>query len=267
MRPAILAAAWVCLAAVPAAADDTPIMVRFTTTLADFQGKVRADDGGVAGSNLDVDSLLRTEDNQAALGGTLRFPLFWQLRANIDYWGQGVEGTTTLGAPIIYGGSVYTAGSRVESALDLHVVTATIEYDHSFGISEHSSVRISGLLGARYIDFDSSLKNTNALIPFTERESFSIFLPTTGLRSELQITDWWTVELMGQWFSMNDLGDRDVATAEFLGETRFNFFQGAFVGAGWRWTDFDISDRSKAGERLDMDLEVDGIFLEIGYTF
>ena len=250
-----------------ALADDTPIMLRAYGWLSDVKGNVRADDDGVSGSNLDIDRILNTEENETAVGASLRFPLFWNLRLNADFWTEDFRGASTLTAPINYGGSVFTAGTRVLSEFEFDVATVTIEYDYMLPMSDDSAIGIAAMIGGRYIGFESTLKNTTALVPFRETEKFSIFLPTTGLRAEVRLTQWFTAELSGQWFSACDIEGRDVDTFEFQAGGTINFWRGMYVGAGYRYIDFDIKDRSKSGQRLDLDMELDGAYFELGYRF
>lgn len=255
------------LAAAACPLDETEIMLRAYGWLSDVKGVVRADDDGIAGSNLDIDGILNTEENETAVGGSLRFPLFWNLRLFADYWREDFRGATTLTAPITYGGSVFTAGTRVLSEFEFDSAVLGVEYDYLLPISDDSSIGFAGMLGVRYLQFESTLKNTSALVPFRETEQFSIFLPTTGLRAQARLTQWFTIDLAGQWFSAGDIEGRDVDTFEFQAGGTITVWRGLYVGAGYRYIDFDIKDRAKAGQRLDLDMELDGPYFELGYRF
>lgn len=255
------------LIATPAAADETTIMVRAYAWLMDMEGSVRGDDDGLVGTSIDVDRVLRTEDYETGFGGSVDFPLLWGMRGYADFWTEDFNGAATITAPINFGGSVFTAGSRVISETEFDVASFGLNYYHAFQITDEVVLRPAGLIGGRWINYRQQLQNTNALIPFTETQEFSIFLPSVGLRTELQINSWLTLDGMVQWFSAGNIENRDVDTFEFMGGATITIFQGAYLGAGWRYVDFDITDRSRSGERLDLDVEFSGVYLELGYRF
>lgn len=266
MRPAILALLLVLIAAAPARADDTPIVIRAIAWLPEVKGSIRADENAVTGSGINFD-LLNTEKNEAAYGGSIGFPLFWGMRGHVDFWKIELAGRTTLTAPLIFGGSIYTAGTRVDSNHQINMSTATLEYDHAFQIADKSAIRLSGLIGVRWINFEAKLKSATSIIPFTETQNFSIFLPTVGARAHITVLPSVSVDLMAQWFSAGDIEDREVDTFEFMGGASYTFFQGAYVGAGYRFVDLDIKDASKVGRRFDLNIELEGLYFELGYRF
>lgn len=245
-----------------ALAGDADIALKAGAWFASVEGDLQGSESGLTGSTLDVDNLLDL-GGAAVPYGAARGPLFDRVSAVAEYWRVEFDGTAAFPAAQAYGGTVFPAGGVVSSDLSLSMATLGFEYTFDIPLTEDATMRLSPVGTMRWLHFRGELES-GAL---REREAFSYFTPAFGVHIEIEAFDELRFDLGATWNSMNNLWHRRVDFVDGSMGVAWNFWEGAYLEAGYRYTSLDIRDRDSSGRGTNIDLTIDGPFVEMGWRF
>lgn len=193
-------------------------------------GEVAAEVNG-QGTRVDLESDLALEDSKNVTAEAAVY--LGDFRLAVGYLPLGFEGDTILTRDIEYNGTTYTAGSRVQSELNMDIVDVGLTW-HFINMDDSPARFQLGLeLAAKITDADVSISDGGT----TESISETLPLPTIGLRGRVALGDF--VGLVGR------VGYLEYSGNHFLdGDVQVEFSPIPLVGvfAGYRLLDIAIDE-------------------------
>lgn len=241
---------------------DADIALKAGAWFSSIEGSVRGGEMGVAATTLDVDGLLDLKGEAAPYGG-LGFKLFDSVSAFTEYWEVEFGGRSTFASAQTYGGGTFAAGSIVESDLALSMATIGFEYAFRIPLSRDATMRLAPVGSMRWLHYRGELDAGVV----RQHEAFSYFTPACGIHIEIEAFEELRFDLMATWNSMNNLWDRRVDFVDGTMGVAWEFWEGAYLEAGYRYLSIDLRDRDGSSRNVDIDLQVDGPFFELGWRF
>ena len=262
MKRSVHVLAVLLAAAAPAAAQDETFSARWREWFVNIGGHVQGQGDVIPAENIDVDSTLGYDDRENAheLQLCLSIPFFGRFYAG--YWWVDFEGTETLTRTITFADRVFTAGTTIESELDLDMYYLTYEFGFPSLPLGGDDIRLDvGVqVGVRALLVEGSIEN--AL--FSAEDSGGTGIPVIGVHGALQVTPFLRAEL--------ELAGLAVS----YGSTSLSYFEGfgeivgqigpAFAGVGYKWTTLDLKDE-RGDVDLDVDITLEGFYLTAGVRF
>lgn len=248
------------LALLPLSQDET-IGARFRAWKAGIDGHIQGEGDALPASDIDIDSELGIDDEENAqeLQVYVNIPYFGRFYAG--YWWVDFEGDQTLTRTITFADRTFTAGTQVDTQLELDMYYLTYEFGLPIPLgSDDVSLSVGVQIGVRALLVDASIDSSL----FSAQDSGGTGIPVVGLHGILQLTRFLRAELelagMAASYASTSLRYFD-GFAELVGQVG-----PVFAGLGYKWASVDLKD-----ERGDVDLEADveiaGVYLTVGARF
>jgi hypothetical protein len=254
-------ASLLALAATPALVQDETIGVRWREWKAAIDGHIQGQGDVVPASDIDVDDTLGYErENGHEIQLYLNIPFFGRFYGG--YWWIGFEGEETLDRTITFDDQTFTAGTRIDSELDLDMYYLTYEFvlpslplggdDLRLDLGIQAGVRVLLVEGS----IESSL--------FQGEDSGGTGIPVLGLHGMLQVTPFARAELEIAGMSVS-YGSSSLRYVEAFGEI-VGQLGPAFAGVGYKWCNLDMRD-NRGDTELKLDITLEGLYLTAGLRF
>lgn len=229
-----------------------------------FEGEVMANDGGTAGTDIDIDSTLNLEQEEDLPYGTVWLGVPMVGRMIVDYWTGLYEGDETVTADVTFAGTTFTLGEDVHTEIDWRSLAFAFEYSFDTPLSRGTADLRLGLRGGvKYLRIDVLLESALR----QEEETLHLPIPVLGAVAELRLGPYVSavVEGLGMRVSSWDQGITgtvyDISASARIG------YRGFFAGAGYRWFSLSLDDEREDGSEVSIDLGITGAFVEAGVRF
>ena len=152
--------------------------------MANLSGDMQSDLGAIEGSTIELKEDIDME-SENIFGGKVYFEA-GKHRLDVGYMPLKFEGTKTLDILITFHGNDYTAGTKVDSKLEINQFDVQYTY-WLLNFTTGARARL-GLVGAvKNIDASASLKADT--LSLDETQSITLPIPMVGLRAETGIGD------------------------------------------------------------------------------
>ncbi len=250
------------LAALPACAQDETVGLRLREWYARINGEVFAEAEGFAATTVDLDRHLGLGQAEVAheIQGYLSLPILGNFTAG--YWFAGYKGERWLTESISFADQTFTASTRVESELELHVGYLSYEFvlPIPMPLGETASFEIGAIAGVRLIAATGSVDNEFV----SAEESGEGGLPVVGAHAALQVTPWLRadVEVLGLTFRA---ADRKATYVEAYAEVVAKLGP-LFAGVGYKYVKVELKDKSASTE-FEAEVLLDGLYITAGIRF
>lgn len=249
-------------AATPAFAQgDEFIGGRWREWKAAISGRLEGQGDLVPASNIDVaDTLGFERENGHEIQLYLNFPVLGRLYAG--YWWIDFDGQEVLERTITFADRTFTAGTPVDSELELDMYYLTYEFVFPSLPLGGDDLRLDlGVqAGLRGLFVEGSIESNL----FSAEDSGGVGTPVLGLHGALQVTPFVRAELEVAGMAMS-YGKSSLTYVEVFAEV-VGQLGPAFAGVGYKWCGLDMKD-----ERGDVDLKIDltleGFYLTAGLRF
>ena len=217
-------------------------------------GKMEITEGGAPGSGTGVDvsdDLDLGPDNTVELGLDLRLNLH---RLKIRYLPLAFSGHDVVGAPFVFHGETYPAGTRTSTEVDLTLLSGM--YDYPIVRWDTGELRAGG--GVYFYDFHARIQGrTPDGTLLDEDRGFSRNMPAVALSFENRFGMW---HVNGSALGAFVRNDRNIFDIE--GSVGTRIWERVQIDAGYRWIRIDLNETTN-----DLDLAVQGPFLELSFRF
>jgi hypothetical protein len=254
-------ASLLALAASTALVQDETVGARWREWKAAISGHLQGQGDILPASDIDVDDTLgfdRESGHEIQL--YLSLPVLGRLYAG--YWWIGFEGTETLDRTITFADRTFTAGTVIDSELDLDMYYLTYEFvlpSLPLG-SDDFRLDLGVQAGVRALLVDGSIESSL----FSAEDSGGTGIPVLGVHGTLQATPYVRAELEVAGMGVS-YGRSSLRYVEAFGEV-VGQIGPVFAGVGYKWCNLDMRD-----DRGDVDLEVDitieGLYFTAGVRF
>lgn len=242
-------------------AQDENIGARWREWKAAIDGHLEGEGDTLPATNIDVDDDLGFErENAHEIQLYLSIPFFGRFYAG--YWWVDYEGSETLERTITFADRVFTAGTPVDSRLELDMYYLTYEFPFPSLPLGGDDLRLDlGVqLGARGLVVDGSIESAI----FDAQDSGGTGIPVLGVHGTLQVTPYLRAELELAGMGVS-YGSSSLRYVEGFGEI-VGQIGPVFAGVGYKYCSLDFED-----ERGDVDLsakiKVEGAYLTAGLRF
>ena len=254
-------ASLLALAASAVPAQDETIGARWREWKAAIDGHIQGQGDAVPASDIDVDDTLGYEcENGHEIQLYLNIPFFGRFYGG--YWWIGFDGQETLDRTITFDDRVFTAGTRIDSELDLDMYYLTYEFVlPSLPIGGDDFRLDLGIqAGVRALLVEGSIESSS----FRAEDSGGTGIPVLGLHGTLQATPFVRAELeiagMGVSYGSSSLRYIE-AFGEIVGQ-----LGPAFAGLGYKWCNLDMRD-NHGDVDLKLVITLEGFYLTAGLRF
>lgn len=257
------AAAFLLLAAAPAAAQDEIIGVRVREWFARMGGTIEADDGSGTSDRIDLAGDLGLGDRNLTheIQGYLRIPVVG--RIYLGWWRAHDSGRETITRTFDFAGIPFTTSSTVESDVTLDVGYLTYEFAlPTIPLGDVLSVEVAVQLSARGLRGQGTISDSGS--GTRGSDDGIVGLPTLGghvtvtlfsvLRAE--------IEVVGLSFSY---GDWSMHYVEAYGEIVAQPLPWLFAGLGYKFTNLDF--KHGGSQKFELDVTVAGLYVTFGVRF
>ena len=237
--------------------------IRYRRWKADLNGDARADDAGITGTKIDVDSILGIDQGEGIDNISAWFGAPGIGRLYLDYWKAGFGGDQVLPQDVTFVGKTFLANSLVDTRLDWKSLTAIVELGLLVPFGESPfGLRLSPGFGARFLSLEGTLKTTG----LDESAEVRGPVPVLSGSAELYFAKFASAEIRLEGFGINDFqgfsGSYTDLTLAFRGG-----YEGAFIGVGYRMFTIGLEDERADVDKIEIELKIDGAFVEIGFRF
>ncbi|GEM_PF-6567611 len=236
--------------------------LRYRLWLAKLSGTVRSDKPAVPGTEVRVSADLGLEELEVFhdFGGWVRLGEYGNLRAG--WWFGSFDSEETLDTTITFGGSSYSAGTKVKSDITTHVVSLTYEYPILPASLLGGQAQIFVQAGARYLSTSATIESDLV----EETGSAQGVLPVLGAHGEVWLFDLVRAdaELSGLILSA---GGRTIRIIDFAAEVGVAPWKGLFAGIGYRIVYAFLSDESQSDKESELSLTMQGAYFTVGWRF
>lgn len=261
MKRAALAPLLALAAAAPALAQDETIGARWREWKAAIDGHIQGQGDVVPASDIDVDDTLGYDrENGHELQLYLHIPFFGRFYGGL--WWIGFEGQETLQRTITFDDRVFTAGTPVDSELDLEMYYLTYEFVLPSLPLGGDDLRLDlGIqAGLRALLVEGSIESAS----FRAEDSGGTGIPVLGVHGTLQATPFVRAELeiagLGVSYGSSSLRYLE-AFGEIVGQVG-----PAFAGVGYKWCNLDMRD-NHGDVDLRLDVTLEGFYVTAGLRF
>ena len=236
---------------------------RYRRWKADLNGDARADDAGFTGTEIDVESILGIDQGLGIDNFSVWLGVPGSARLYLDYWEADFTGEHLLAQDITFSGTTFLAGSLVDTSLEWKSITALIELDLLIPFGDTPlGLRLSPGIGGRLMSLNGILESSGVEASAELKGP----LPVLSGSAELYFAKFASVEMRLEGFGINDFqGFRgkywDLTLALRGG------YAGAFAGLGYRMFTIKIEDERADVDEIEIELGIDGLFVEVGFRF
>ena len=229
---------------------------------AKLTGEIEVDDLGIPGTSVDLEALDYEEANLNDIGVIAPIPGLGKMF--IQYWWGEFDGAATLGNDITFAGTTFTAGTPLNTKFGGKAWSFLYEHPLSgAGLGRGAGSQLFGQGGFKYlrakVEIDSGGVGGSA--------EFKGLSPAIGFRGQMALMQWLYVEAeVNGFFARSFTGG---VSGTLLDGTVGVFAKWSFAygGVGMRWYQLKANDSRSDVEDFDTDLEIKGMFFEVGVKF
>lgn len=244
----------------PAPANETA-GARYRLWLANLGGSARSDSEAVEGTDVRLSTDLNLDETEVFhdLSAWIRIAEIGYIRAQ---WVFGTfDSSGTLDQALSFGGETFSAGSRVDSEIGVHLITALFELElwgaDDFGIAAGIWLQAGGKIALLSTEIRSSVSSTDG--------SLTGFLPVIGARGAVSISDLFRAEI-----EINGLifpgGSQQLRLVDAALEVGVTPWKGLYTGIGYHLINAYVKS-DEGGEVEESDLLMQGIYFFAGWRF
>ena len=150
------------------------------------------------------------------------------------------------------------------AALELAEHSLVIEYNFPLHYDGKIGVFIGSELGVKYLDAKGSIESA-AVAGVRESGRIGFPIPLLGSHVEISFYDEFIVDLTSRGFMWSDIAGVDVKVWDLAAQLDWRFWEGMYASAGYRYRSWAFDKGGSSS--FDVELDVSGPFLEIGYRF
>ncbi|HEY3225689.1 MAG TPA: hypothetical protein VGK61_01680 [Planctomycetota bacterium] len=253
----------VALWSAEAAAQDGMLSAKARRWQAEISGDIRVDDNGVGGSDLNVTSTLGLDEKEDfdEFQATMGLPLLGKF--NFQYLKGDYTGSKVLSSDITYAGTTYNANTEIHTNLDIKSYTLLWQLGVSTPGVIGANVGAGGIAGVKYFQIEAAVDDD-----FGNHEDVNIRapVPVVGAYAKVGLAAFLFVEAqvhglkipgsLAQGLSGN-FYDATIAL-----DAKFSTF---YAGIGYRLFHFEV--KYENGEDVNANVDLKGIFFEVGMSF
>ena len=206
-----------------------------------ISGKIRADEGFMTGSSIDLkDTLGITESTvipeiEGKIGflGTSRFI--------ISYSPASYEGRKTIAKNLSFSGKTFSASESLKTQLDISMTSVLYEFAPlPEGVIQpltSSEPEMGLLLGLKYLHTEAQItsNSTGSVV----NETFGLPIPVVGLRIQGRLAENMQLESAGTWMSLKTK-DADLYWSDLYGELKVSIVPKIPFGFGYKLTKLSV---------------------------
>ena len=262
MNRAAFVPLFVLAAASPAFAQDETIGARWREWNVSIRGHIQGQGDAIPSGDIDVVDTLGYDrpENGHELQLCLSIPVLGRFYAG--YWWVDFDGSETLERTITFADRTFTAGTTIESELNLDMYYLTYEFGFPSLPLGGDTIRLDlGVqLGVRALVAEGSIEN--AL--FSADDSGGTGIPVIGAHAALQVTPFLRAELELAGMAVS-YGSTSLSYVEAFGEI-VGQLGPAFAGVGYKYASLDLDDE-RGDSDLDVNITLDGFYITAGVRF
>ncbi|MBI2931589.1 MAG: hypothetical protein HYY16_08040 [Planctomycetes bacterium] len=249
--------------AATALAQDDYVGGRYRLWQADFEGQVRADDQGVMGTDIDVESMLDIRQNLEIPDAAIWIGAPHVGRLIADYWRGEFEGDETLTTDVSFAGTTFSAGEQAHTEFEWRVLTAAYEYNFDIPlVSDLVSFRLGLGAGVKLVRLRGELTTSTT----SNSENVRGPLPVLRLSGEFSLGTYLSIGLEADGLSVSDFEGTSGRMSDVAVFVRGGY-GGAFLGVGVRRFLLHVEGGSPQVDEVELDASIGGAFLEAGLRF
>ncbi len=220
----------------------------------DLDGDISIDTSTIVGTKIDAENTLDMDTSKTALDAEVWFRLFSN-RFNFSWVNLKNTGNRNLTQSVVFDGTTYTAGTTVDSRLELEVLDGTFERPIPF-VGEWGDFSVNMLLGAKLINFEGEIES--AVLSTTEEVQAPVPQVGLSLRGKISPVEFYA----GVKGVAIDLSDVSGHMLDARGEIGVGRLYGFAVKGGYRYLGFAIES-----DDAELDLVYSGPYATLSYEF
>lgn len=260
---ALLAFGW----AAEASAQDGTITARFRRWQAELSGEARADGDAISGTDIDVDSTLGLSDKEDfnEIGVYLQLPIPIIGRLSLTRWSGTFEDTENLSQTINFGNQSFTAGTTVDTEIDIAATTLLMHFGMSTPKVAGSGIAAGAALGVKFFQFDASVASSG----ISESAKAAGPIPVVGIFTKTALGAFLFLEVEAHGLMVPGFLSGGLNGAIWEGNASVVFrYQRFFGGIGYKIFNFMLEDDTGTGVGdVEIDLRMAGMSFEVGMSF
>ena len=225
---------------------------------ATMTGSLQANQAG-SGTQIDVSADLDLEEDAQFTMGRAWLRISDEINIRGMIWMGSIEGEATLTTGVTFAGTTFSG--LVDSELEFSMSGAVLDVPLSLGVMD---IQLSLQLGARYLAVDAKL--TEVTSGTEAQENVGSPIPVGGVRLRIQPDAMFLIEAEAQGLTFT-YQDVEVRVLDLTVEVGFIPTSSMYVGVGYRTVQFLADDTGTAGEEIKIDIEMDGGYAVVGFTF
>lgn len=246
---------------------DSTFTLAFGGYFSSVNSDVSLDSSSGPGTEIDLEDDLGLDKWSASPWLAFNWRFYPRHQLHVEWFQLNRDGSQAAGFDLEFGGSVFTAGVRLDSALDINIGRVTYGYsfirdernDLSLAVGLHIATFKATLTGTGLISVDGApIVNTS----HTESTSSLTFpLPHLGLNYHRKLTPKLvaTVTALGFYIELEDFRGYLI---EVDGTLAYQITDSIGIGGGVKYYNFNVTDKDSDGDaRFDMDFIGPAIFL------
>ena len=238
--------------------------LRYRFWQANFQGNLRADDNSIQGTTVDIDETLGIEKEENISIISAWIGLSGAGRIFVDWLDGTYEGDMILANDVTFAGTLFTAGTDVHSKLEWRSLTGLYLFDMPMSPDAgFTQLDLSFGAGVKFLRLSGRLTTPG----LNESGTFKAPFPVFAGAARLSLGQHMAVELEAHGMhveSWEGVATGTIYDVSLSAQVRYNMF---FGGIGYRWVGVEIEDERTDIDKAQADLELEGIFGEVGVTF
>ena len=236
---------------------------RYRQWKADLTGDARVDDAGFTGTDIDVDSILGLDQGLGIDNFSAWIGAPGAARIYLDYWEAAFSGNQILSQDVTYSGTTFPTGSLVDTSLDWTSITGLVELGFIVPFGDTSiGFRLSPGIGGRLLTLTGTLETTS----LSEAAEVTGPVPVLAASAELYFAKFASVEMRLEGFTVSDFQGFSGRYWDLTLALRGGY-AGAFAGVGYRIFNIELEDQRADVDEIEIELTVDGLFVEVGFRF
>lgn len=246
-----------------AAAQDSLVSMKARRWTAEIEGTIQVDDNNTSGSVIDFEDTFGVTDEEDF--DELHLTIGFLGRLNLQVLKGSFEGSETMTADIQFGDIVFTLGTRVDAEMEFEVYTAIWQIGGTIPLFKGVGLGVGGILGVKYLEIVASAEDT---FGNSEEAEVQAPFPVIGGYVGLSVTRFVSLEFQIHGLKIPsswDLGGEALFfDATVALDVRVSF---VFAGVGYRLMHLDIDYDEDEESEAHVDLDMTGLFFEVGVAF
>jgi len=257
MVVAAVVLSWMAVGSVFAADANSRVSAGVDIWISTLAAEATVSSDSVTGTNVDLIDDLGLDDSvsPSALGLSVNLPFLPEL--NLSYLALDGQATKTITKPFVVNGATYGAGDNVTSSYDF----TEYEANFGFGIIKRETLSLSFLLGAKYFEIQTAIKDNTTGVSFDQTVNFGI--PVVGMKAEVGLPAKFKIGAGARGMTL-DTGDVNATVLNLDGAVHFDMNKFVRLSIGYR---YELIDCEMAKEKDSVDINFAGPFAGITASF